>query len=425
MKVFLDSIGCRLNQSEIEKFAQQFRAAGHTLVASAAEADLVVVNTCTVTAKAASDSRQRVRQAARQTQGKIIITGCWATLEPEAALALPKVERVVANPEKDGLVASALGRPLELFDLEPLAREPLPGIHRRTRAFLKVQDGCDNHCTFCITRIARGKSRSRSIAEVLSDVRAAQAGGAQEIVLTGVQLGAWGQDFASPLRLHDLVKTILAESDVARLRLSSLEPWDLDERFFSLWADERLCRHLHLPLQSGSAATLRRMARKTTPRAFRALVEQARSAAPEMAITTDLIVGFPGEDESEFQESLEYVKSVQFAGGHVFSYSPRPGTPAERLPGQVAPGVIRQRNAQMRAVFEEEARRYASAFIGREVQVLWESAAQVGDGEWELHGLTDTYLHICARSDRALWNQFSRVKVEALEGDELTGRVVG
>ncbi|MHB1480930.1 MAG: MiaB/RimO family radical SAM methylthiotransferase, partial [Bellilinea sp.] len=326
MKIFLDTIGCRLNQSEIERFASQFRAAGHAIVESAGEADLVVVNTCAVTSAAASDSRQKIRQAARQGAEDIVVTGCWSTLDSQSAAGLPNVRRVVPNLEKDRLVADTLGLQLMDFDLEPVAREPLPGVHLRTRAFIKTQDGCDNHCTFCITRIARGPGRSESVRSVVEDIRLAVAGGTREVVLSGVHLGSWGQDFSPQYHLADLIRAILTDTDVERLRLSSLEPWDLDEEFFRLWENPRLCRHLHLPLQSGSDRTLRRMARNTSPAAFRRLVTVARHAAPGMAVTTDIIVGFPGEDEGEFSESLAFVQEMNFAGGHVFTYSTRPGT---------------------------------------------------------------------------------------------------
>ena len=262
MRIFLDTLGCRLNQSEIEAFANQFRAAGHILVGQPGEADLVVVNTCAVTAEAVSDSRQKIRQAERAGAGKIAVTGCWATLDQAGAAALAGVNTIIPNREKDFLVADLLELPREQFDVEPVAREPLPGIHLRTRAFIKVQDGCDNHCTFCITRLARGPSRSRSIKDVVVDIQAALRGGTQEVVLTGVQMGAWGKDFLPQQHLADLIRAILADTDVRRLRLSSLEPWDLDESFFLLWQDSRLCPHLHLPLQSGSRTILTRMARR-------------------------------------------------------------------------------------------------------------------------------------------------------------------
>jgi len=428
MKIYLDSIGCRLNQSEIEKFASQFRAAGHEIVGSAAEADYVVINTCTVTAEAASDSRQKIRQAARsfaegQTRGQIIATGCWATLEAAAAQALPGVTRVVGNAEKDHLVADLLHLPEEAFDLEPVAREPLPGAHLRTRAFIKVQDGCDNHCTFCITRIARGAGRSRPLDEVVGDVRAALGGGAQEVVLTGVHLGSWGQDFEHPSHLRALIEGLLARLDIPRLRLSSLEPWDLDGQFFSLWNDSRLCRHLHLPLQSGSADTLRRMARKTTPEAFARLVEAARSAAPEMAITTDIIAGFPGETEQAFEESLAFVRQMDFAAGHVFTYSSRPGTAAARMPDQVPGNVRRQRGAALRALLAESSRRYRGRFVGTEAEVLWEATDAYGPDGWRLHGLTGNYLRVTAQSPERLWNQISCVRLTGLNEDGLDGVV--
>ena len=251
MKIYLDTIGCRLNQSEIETMARQFRAAGHEVVASAQDADLAVVNTCAVTVEAASDSRGKLRHIARAGVNEIIATGCWVTLQPGQAGALPNISRIVTNDRKDQLVADILNDREQAFDVEPIIREPLPGLHHRTRAFIKVQDGCDNHCTFCVTTIARGESRSRPIADVISDIQYALDGGIKEIVLTGVHLGSWGQDFN--LHLRDLVKSILRETDVLRLRLSSLEPWDLDADFFSLWEDARLCQYLHLPLQSGCA----------------------------------------------------------------------------------------------------------------------------------------------------------------------------
>lgn len=424
MKVFFDSIGCRLNQSEIEKYASQFRAAGHEIVRDAADADLVVVNTCAVTAEAASDSRQKIRQASRAGSARVIVTGCWSTLEPQQALALPGVTQVVPNLEKDRLVAEVLDLPVEVFDLEPVAREPLPGAHLRTRAFIKVQDGCDNHCTFCITRVARGAGRSRSVEQVLADVHAALRGGAREIVFTGVHLGSWGQDFAQPHALRHLIESTLAETDVPRLRLSSLEPWDLDADFFSLWQDARLCRHLHLPLQSGCEATLRRMARKVTPESFAGLVQTARAVAPDMAITTDVIVGFPGETPAEFAESLGFVEAMQFAAGHVFNYSARPGTPAARLPQQVPPPVRKARSAEMRAVTAAASQRYRQSFVGDIQTVLWEAVTPQESAGFRLEGLTGNYLRVAAAAHSARWNMLDSVRITGLTADGMSGEII-
>jgi threonylcarbamoyladenosine tRNA methylthiotransferase MtaB len=423
LRIFLDTVGCRLNQSEIETFARQFRAAGHILVATPGEADLVVINTCAVTAQAASDSRQKIRQSHRAGAGEVVVTGCWSSLEPGKAAALPGVSRVVPNLEKDLLVPRVLDLPRETFDLEPIEREPVPGARLRTRAFIKVQDGCDNHCTFCVTTLARGGGRSLPLEHILDELEAAVASGAQEAILTGVHLGSWGRDFPSPLHLRQLVETILEQCALPRLRLSSLEPWDLDKDFFALWQDPRLCRQLHLPLQSGCDQTLRRMARRTSQAAFAALVAAARRASPEIAITTDIIVGFPGETEAEFAGSLAYVRQMDFAGGHVFVYSARPGTAAARFPGQVPHPVRKERSAEMRAVLAQSAERYRARFINRTLPVLWESATSLGPQGWTLSGLTDNYLRVSARAPQRLWNTITPVRVTALEGTGLSGEL--
>ena len=424
MKIFLDTIGCRLNQAEIESLARQFQQAGHQIVPTAAEADLAVVNTCTVTAEAASDSRAAIRRAQRSGAKSLAVTGCWVTLDPQKAATLPGVTRIFPNSQKDGLAAAMLDLPLEYFDLEPLARQPLPGLHQRTRAFIKVQDGCDNRCTFCITTLARGVSTSRPLERVLVDVQAAQAGGAQEIVLTGVQLGSWGRDLEPPRRLSDLLTSLLSHSPAPRLRLSSLEPWDLEAEFFQLWSDPHLCRHLHLPLQSGSAPVLRRMARKTSPDEYAALLAQARLLIPQVAITTDLIVGFPGETEQEFTETLEFVRDMQFAGGHVFTYSSRPGTPAARMQGQVRGDVARRRGNTLRELLADSAKAYRSRFIGKTLPVLWEARTTRSESDWQVEGLTDNYIPVNALAPEPRWNQIDQVLLEAESGGKLSGKII-
>lgn len=425
MKIFLDTIGCRLNQAEIETLARQFREAGHEIVAVPAGADLAVINTCTVTTAAASDSRAAIRRARRMGANEVIVTGCWATLEPDKAAELNGICKVVPNLQKDSLAADLLGLPQEYFDLEPLARQPLPGVHARTRAFIKAQDGCNNTCTFCIATVARGISRSRPAEHILADIQSALDGGTKEVVLTGVHLGSWGQDFPAPQRLTDLVSTLLAKTSVPRLRLSSLEPWDLEADFFSLWQDERLCRHLHLPLQSGSAAVIKRMRRKTTPRSFATLVQSARAAIPQVAITTDVITGFPGETEAEFSEALEFIKSMNFAGGHVFTYSARPGTPAARMRAQVPHEIRKERNAILHAVFAKAALNYRQHFIGRKLPVLWESAVQSSDHGWQLEGLSDNYIRVKATAPEPRWNQLDRVELIENETDGSRGSIEG
>lgn len=421
MKIFLDTIGCRLNQAEIESLARQFRKAGHEIVAAATDADLAVINTCTVTTQAASDSRAAIRRARRLGAEAVVVTGCWATLEPDKAAELAGVRKIVPNLQKDTLVADLLGLPQDFIDLEPLARQPLPGLHARTRAFIKTQDGCDNACTFCITTVARGPSRSRPLADVLADVRSALDGGTKEIVLTGVHLGSWGHDFSPPQRLADMVFSLLARTSVARLRLSSLEPWDLEADFFSLWQDGRLCPHLHLPLQSGSEAVLKRMRRKTTPASFAALMKAARNDIPQVAITTDVIVGFPGETETEYYETLDFVKSMNFAGGHVFTYSARPGTPAARMHAQIRHETRKERNAVLQGIFRETAWDYRKQFIGRKLPVLWESTDLLSDLGWQMEGLTGNYIRVKAVAAEPRWNQLDSVKLVENGSDGMRG----
>ena len=432
MKVFLDTIGCRLNQAEIELMARQFRAAGHEIVASADHAEMAVVNTCAVTTQAASDSRGRIRTIARAGVEEIVTTGCWTSLQPKEAAALPNVKHVVTNDKKDLLVPTALNLEPAAFELEPIDRTPIPGLHRRTRAFIKVQDGCDNKCTFCITTVARGEGRSRPLADVIADVNAALAGDAKEIVLTGVHLGSWGQDISTslnaPLHLRDLVKAILRETDVQRLRLSSLEPWDLDADFFSLWdpstSSGRLMPHLHLPLQSGSDSTLKRMLRKTTTASFRELVNAARAVIPDAAITTDIIAGFPGETEKEFAETLEFVKEMKFTGGHVFSYSSRPGTGAARMKGQVKPGLRKKRNHILQEAIEESARSYREKFIGQTMSVLWESTTEYGEYGWRMEGWSGNYLRVSATAPAPRWNEVDKVELLEAEGEKVKGVIL-
>jgi threonylcarbamoyladenosine tRNA methylthiotransferase MtaB len=437
VRVYLDSIGCRLNQAEIERYTHQFCAAGCALAAKPEEAELAVINTCAVTEAAASDSRQKIRWMSRSGVKQIIVTGCWASLFAEEAAALPAVCVVIPNDEKDELVRDILAGKVNLPPLlktsdqespQPLISEedesfqPVCEARLRTRAFIKAQDGCNNRCTFCITTLARGAARSRSIDEVLEDIESTT--GAKEVVLTGLHLGSWGRDFSPALRLRHLVQAILDRTDLPRLRLSSMEPWDLEPELVELWADQRLCQHFHLPLQSGCSATLRRMARKTTPESYCELVAMVRSVAPEAAITTDIITGFPGESESEFLESLAFVRNIHFAGGHVFTYSARSGTAAANMPGQAPYPVRKERNACMQTIFREAARSYQASFVNRVLPVLWERGTPSGKMDFEMSGLTGNYLRVKAHASQDLWNQITPVCLNALVDGHIEGRII-
>jgi threonylcarbamoyladenosine tRNA methylthiotransferase MtaB len=413
MRFYFDLVGCRVNEAEIESMAAETARLGHAVVHSPEEADWIVVNTCTVTREAERDSRQKIRRAhARNGGAGIVAAGCWATVEPDAAAALPGVARVVSNARKDFLIGELLG------SFAGRADGAFPAVstgRRRTRAYIKAEDGCDNACAYCLIRVARGPVRSRPAEAILADVRAAGEAGAKEAVLAGVHLGAWGKDPGFGSGLDQLLETILEQTKIERLRISSLEPWDLRPGFFRLWRNPRLCPHLHLPLQSGCAATLRRMNRRTTPEDFAELLDAARAAIPDLAVTSDLMVGFPGEDDSEFRESVDFAARMGFARLHVFRFSPRPGTPAARMAGAAPADEIRHRSMWARHIGERGAAAFARSFIGREMAVLWEADTRSG----LRHGLTGNFLRVRVKSGTIEPNTITTARLAAYDRGEM------
>ena len=421
MRIYLSSLGCKLNQSEMDTLAARLARVGHQVVPSPTEAELCVFNTCAVTHVAAQKSRQALRRLHRDNpDARLVVTGCYAELAPEELRDLPGVERVAGNEAKERLAELLAG---EGADPVPPLAPPVP--RARTRALVKIQDGCDNACTYCIIHVARGRQRSHPPDQVLAEIQGLLAAGHQEIVLTGVHIGAYGRDRGGGDQDPDLwalVARILADTDVPRLRLSSIEPWDLPERVLSAWEDPRLCRHLHLPLQSGSDAILQRMARRYTTAEYARLVSAARAAIPDLAVTTDVIVGFPGETDAEFTESLAFVQEMEFARVHVFPYSLRPGTPAAGMADQIPPPVRAERARAMRTVAAASSRTFHRQFVGRTVEVLWESSrAGPGDPVWS--GLTDNYLRVRAASPQDLANRFTSARLMAVAGDGLMGEI--
>lgn len=416
MRIRLETIGCRLNISEIETWARLLSAAGHRLSVPGDPADLVIFNTCAVTADAARTSRQLARQLQRAHPGApLVVTGCFATLDPHRAADLGAA-LVVSNAEKDRLL-DLLAEAGLLHPADPLPEpDQPPQPASRTRAFVKVQDGCDNHCTFCIVTVARGVGRSRPLSEIIAEINTLVVGGYNEAVLTGVHLGSYGRGLDQPHGLADLVRAILTDTDLPRLRLSSLEPWDLDEHFFELWSrSPRLLPHLHLPLQSGDDTILRRMARRTTRADFAQLVAHARAAIPDLAISTDIIVGFPGETDAQFQNTLNYVRELAFSRLHIFRYSARTGTAAASFPGQLSKALITERVRQMHILGAELEHAFLAAHIGRTLPVLWEHAEPFGTGQrWS--GLTPNYLRVLLETPPAinLHNQVTAVDIRAV-----------
>jgi len=411
MKVFLGSIGCRLNQSELEMLAVELRAAGHEIVAVPEQAQAAIVNSCTVTAAAEADSRQLVHRLQRLGVEKIYLTGCWVSVDDHRKNDRVDDAIIISNKEKQSIVKTYFSDTAD-SQSERSVRIPLPGKAKRTRAFIKVQEGCDYHCTFCITRVARGKSTSRPLEEIIKDVESAVRADVKEVVLTGTQLGGWGRDLLNKKTITYLVNTILERTSIPRVRLSSIEPWDIQQDFYSLLSNPRFCDHLHLPLQSGSASTLKRMGRTMAPIDYLSLLQKIRAVNPDTAITTDIVVGFPGESEEEFTESLHFVANANFAGGHVFRYSPRIGTPAADYSGQIDGLEKRKRNERMREVLQQFAASYRAGFLGKTISVLWERGQKQGKNSWIMEGLSTNYLRVQAESIMNLWNIISPVTLK-------------
>ena len=417
MRVCLTNLGCKLNQAEVERLARELLAAGHQVVSSLEQADLHVINTCTVTHLAARDSRKTAGRGARVHPGlRTVVTGCWATEEPGEAARIAGVDLVVPNAEKHLLVekihaAFPEAAPPAGTELPYL---PLPAGH--TRALVKIEDGCNMRCAFCIIPSTRGRQRSRPLEEVVAEARSLAEAGFGEIVLTGVQISAYRD--AGGRRLVDLVRAVLRETGMPRLRLTSIAPWDLDERLLSLWDDPRLCRHLHLSLQSGSTATLRRMRRPYTAESYGRLLERVRAAVPGVGITTDVIVGFPGESEDEFADSLAFVASASFAKVHAFPFSPREGTAAASLPDQIPPEVRKQRMARLLEAAEAGEVAFRRAHLGSRATVLWERPrGSMG------HGLTDNYLRVFSAAAAGLSRQLTEVELVALTEGGVVGTI--
>ncbi|MBI2969586.1 MAG: tRNA (N(6)-L-threonylcarbamoyladenosine(37)-C(2))-methylthiotransferase MtaB [Gammaproteobacteria bacterium] len=386
MNVFLQSLGCRVNEAELQRWAAGFLAAGCRVVPQPEQADLLVVNTCAVTQEAVRKSRQMIRRARRASPtAKLVVSGCYASLDPKLRRDLSGIDLLVHNDGKDELV-DRVRRELIPQAMPALAQRPGEAAlfaRGRSRAFIKVQDGCRYRCSYCIVTVARGAERSRPVEEILDEIRALVAAGVKEVVLTGVHIGGYGSDSGENLAL--LIRRVLRESGVSRLRLGSLEPWDLGEEFLELFDDPRMMPHLHLPLQSGCDAVLRRMARRTQTRGFAQLVKDARARVPDLNITTDIIVGFPGETDAQWRQGLAFIREMGFAHVHIFPYSRREGTRAASMPDPVPDPVRRARVGELDSLARSMRAEFLGRFCGRTLPVLMENAGR---------GYTPNYLPV-------------------------------
>jgi len=412
IRIALDTLGCKLNQAETESLARELAAAGYTLVKSVDEADLYILNTCTVTHIADRKARNLLRQAHRRNgAARLIAIGCYAERLPQELAGIEGVELVIGNDQKATVLANlpAPGCPA------PSSPGEYHGYdYGRNRSFLKIQDGCRNFCSYCIVPLVRHKVESVPAAQVIAGVKDRIASGAREVVLTGTEIGAYDRD---GIGLTGLLKRVLAETGVTRLRLSSLQPQEVSAELLELWEDSRLCPHFHLSLQSGSDSVLRRMKRRYTSADYQQVVALILGKSPDAAITTDVIAGFPGETDGEFEESHDFCRQTGFARIHVFPYSRRPGTEAAAMPDQVSDKVKRERVNKMLVMAGESALNFRQRFLDQTMPVLWE---QKSKGVWS--GYTANYIKVYARSGQNLTNQLVPVKLDSIYRDGVWGK---
>ncbi|RMF46612.1 MAG: tRNA (N(6)-L-threonylcarbamoyladenosine(37)-C(2))-methylthiotransferase MtaB [Deltaproteobacteria bacterium] len=402
--VAIATLGCKTNQFESAAIEEQLRGAGYTIVPFEEGADLVVVNTCTVTARTDAQSRNLIRRARRlNLQSRIIVTGCYAQVEPEALRRIPGVAMVIGNDEKKDLLRYlAEERERQLVATDGLARGrggvalSLTSFTDRSRAFLQIQNGCDAFCSYCIIPYARGSSRSVPFDEVVERVERLVGSGYHEVVLTGIHMGAYGLDLDPKSSLTELVLAIEERTEIPRLRLGSIEPNEITDRLIERMAtSDRICPHLHIPMQSGSDSVLKRMNRHYDAGFFHRLVEKIHRSVPEVAIGVDVIAGFPGETEEEFDQTWRLIDHLPLSHLHVFPYSRRPGTPAAEMAEQLDGALIRERAAKLRSLGEAKARRYAERFVGRVLELVVEGGEEDG---WR-RGLSRNYLGVQFRGE--------------------------
>lgn len=423
------TLGCKTNQFESAAMREQLERAGYRVVAFAAGADLVIVNTCTVTSATDAQSRNLVRRARRLNPAcRVVVTGCYAQIDPRALVDLPGVSLVIGNEEKRDLLGhlqNAANQPVAVADIrtETSAHIPvLASFAERSRAFVQIQNGCDAFCSYCIIPHARGPSRSAPPEQVVAQVRQLTGRNVPEIVLTGIHVGNYGLDLHPRTNLLELLKRLEGETGICRLRLGSIEPTEIDAILIAhLAASKIICPHLHIPLQAGDDAVLARMHRPYGREDFRALVERIITAMPEAAIGLDVIAGFPGETEDEFENTVRLIAELPVSHLHVFPFSKRPGTAAAAMPGHLPGDVKKARAERLRRLGAEKLAAFAARFVGRELEVVVEGGGKGG----RLKGLTRNYLEVRFAGPSDLVGKCAAVRVAAAEGVVLGGELVG
>lgn len=433
-KIAFYTLGCKVNQADTASMENLFLRSGHQLVSFDGEADVYIINTCVVTNTGQRKSRQTIHRAIRKNPNAlIVVTGCYPQTAAEEVKAIAGVDMIIGNQDRAQIVQLVEER------LAHRQTDTLDAVHKltastafeemaagditdKTRAFLKIQEGCNQFCTYCIIPYARGPLRSRSLESICTETQRLINAGFKEIVLIGIHLGCYGKENAGGPTLYDAVKTVLEVPGVQRLRLGSLESVEVEPRLLTLMQeDARFCRHLHLPLQSGCDKTLQAMHRPYTTAKFKTLLADIKNRVPDIAITTDVIAGFPGETEADFETTCKFAESCGFSKMHIFPFSARKGTPAEKFAGAVTEAVKKERADILGRIDETMHKTFLQAMVGQTAEVLFEQPA----GEDYFEGLTGNYQRVFVKSGgRNLGGEILPVKITAFDGEKLFGEII-
>lgn len=433
-KIAFYTLGCKVNQADTASMENLFLRSGHQLVSFDGEADVYIINTCVVTNTGQRKSRQTIHRAIRKNPNAlIVVTGCYPQTAAEEVKAIADVDMIIGNQDRAQIVQLVEER------LAHRQTDTLDAVHKltastafeemaagditdKTRAFLKIQEGCNQFCTYCIIPYARGPLRSRSLESIRTETQRLISAGFKEIVLIGIHLGCYGKENPDGPTLYDAVKTVLDVPGVQRLRLGSLESVEVEPRLLTLMQeDARFCRHLHLPLQSGCDKTLQAMHRPYTTAKFKTLLVDIKTRVPDIAITTDVIVGFPGETEADFETTCKFAESCGFSKMHIFPFSARKGTPAEKFAGAVTEAVKKERADILGRIDETMHKAFLQAMVGQNAEILFEQPA----GEDYFEGLTGNYQRVFVKSGgRNLGGEILPVKITAFDGEKLLGEII-
>ncbi|MCH5210034.1 MAG: tRNA (N(6)-L-threonylcarbamoyladenosine(37)-C(2))-methylthiotransferase MtaB [Oscillospiraceae bacterium] len=424
----LYTLGCKVNQYETEAMAELFSAAGYEIVDFSEKSDIYVINTCSVTNMSDRKSRQIIRRAKKTNPDSLIaVTGCYAQTAPDEVLSIDGVNIVIGTKDRKNIVnlietletTSSINHVSDIMSNHEFEELQIKNYSDRTRAFIKIQEGCNQFCSYCVIPYARGPVRSRPMKEVIREIQELASNSFKEIILVGIHVASYGVDIENT-SLETLITEIDKIEGIERIRLSSIEPMTLNSAFIDKIKDsKKLCHHFHISLQSGCDATLKRMNRKYTALQFKEIVDGLRAAFPDSAITTDIMVGFPGESDEEFTESLNFIREVEFADAHIFQYSRRKGTPAAKRPDQIPPEIKEKRSKIIISETEKSRDAFLEKFIGKSMRVLFERRTK--DGLFE--GKTDNYITVHVPSDIDLNDQFKDVLLERNENGIMIGKI--